>query len=223
MHLDTVLFWDVLWCTPPKTNMEPENTPLQKGETPTNHQFLGSVLIFGSVLHMGRFVLFGVHIGKHPTRYSDNNASSPSQLPPLAARTVCPQSWLLDAIGQSSTKLIFRAPWVVGMVDVVVSSHDGSMGIMLAWYMKIYMENHTLSRHMLVNMPWVLWGSYGVDWWLVMIGVSLKHSEKLNKNWTQQMEALEHDFPFFSWVILGSSHVHFPGWDLKDNMYPPWN
>ena len=120
--------------------------------------------------------------------------------PRLAARTICPQSWLLDAIGQSSTKLIFRAPWVVGMVDVVVTSHDGSMGIMLAWYMKIYMENHTLSRHMLVNMPCVLWG------WLVMMGVSLRHSGKLTKTWTQQMEVLEHDWFLFSvgW-FLGAS------------------
>ena len=34
------------WSTPPKTNMEPENAPFRKGETSTNHQFWGSMLIF---------------------------------------------------------------------------------------------------------------------------------------------------------------------------------
>lgn len=173
MHLDTVLFWDVLWCTPQKTNMEPENPPLQKGETPTNHQFLGSVLIFGSVLHMGRFVLFGVHIGKHPTRYSDNNASSPSQLPPVG----CPHNL--------STKLAARCHRTV--LNKTYQGLHELWGWLMWWllpmtdpwaahaclvYLYIYMENHTLSRHMLVNMPWVLWG------WLVMIGVSLKNTLK---------------------------------------------
>ena len=32
--------------TPPKTNMEPEDTPLEKEGTFPNHQFLGSMLIF---------------------------------------------------------------------------------------------------------------------------------------------------------------------------------
>ena len=45
------------WCkgyllnilTPPKTNMEPESSPLAKGETSTNQQFLGSMLVFRGV------------------------------------------------------------------------------------------------------------------------------------------------------------------------------
>ena len=33
--------------SPPKTNgFSPENTPFRKGETSTNHQFLGSMLVF---------------------------------------------------------------------------------------------------------------------------------------------------------------------------------
>ena len=37
------------YLTPPKTNMEPEKYPLGKGETTTNHQFLGSMLNFRGV------------------------------------------------------------------------------------------------------------------------------------------------------------------------------
>ena len=39
----------VLFITPTKNNMEPENTPFGKGETSTNHQFLGSILVFKGV------------------------------------------------------------------------------------------------------------------------------------------------------------------------------
>ena len=54
-----ILFlWDVVYgilpfydLTPPKTNIEPENTPS------TNHQFLGSMLVFGGVMYKLRTVM----------------------------------------------------------------------------------------------------------------------------------------------------------------------
>ena len=80
-------------------------TPPSKRRNTYKQPIFGFHVNFRECTAHGNIVLFGVHIGKHPTRYSHSNSSSPSQLPPLAARTICPQSWLLDAIGQSSTKL----------------------------------------------------------------------------------------------------------------------
>ena len=38
--------------TPPKTNMEPENTPLEKDKDLQTTTFLGSMLVFGGVLYI---------------------------------------------------------------------------------------------------------------------------------------------------------------------------
>ena len=55
--------WD-LNDTPPKTNMEPENGPLEKEIPVGNHQFSGSTLVFGgaSLLQKETVVLCGSHL-----------------------------------------------------------------------------------------------------------------------------------------------------------------